>query len=205
MPSEATNQATVLEWRKLGFYYDRDDQAKVWRLTGSRAGLLRFRDTLMAYVADPRNASPSEHEHYGPYGYLEVMTWPEPGFDGHSIRGSLEHLARLAGLIESKIALACPGSHVLIRDEFATDSPYALVLDLREDGFDPAAADCLLNAEDACFPKVEDSPPTTGETTGEKAAQLAVDLCGARRKQDIDLAEEDGTKRTQRRVFLHQD
>jgi len=42
MPSEATNNATRREWRELGFFYDRDDENKVWRLTGSRAGLLRF-------------------------------------------------------------------------------------------------------------------------------------------------------------------
>src|SRR5580704_6177371 len=80
MPSDATNSATKLDWRELGFFYDRDDQARNWRLTGSRAGLLRFRDALLSYVADPRNALDSEREHYGPYSYLEVMTSPNPGF-----------------------------------------------------------------------------------------------------------------------------
>jgi hypothetical protein len=147
MPSDATNRATKREWRELGFFYDRDDQTRVWKLTSSRAGLLRFRDALLSYVADPRNASKSEHQHYGPYAYLEVMTWPEAGFDDHAIRGSLTDLARLAKLIEVKLAAARPGSSVLIREEFAADSPYALVLDLREDGFDPATADPLLPAE----------------------------------------------------------
>jgi hypothetical protein len=149
MPSDATNEATKKEWRELGFFYDRDNQAKVWKLTGSRAGLLRFRDVLLSYVADPRNASKSEHQHYGPYMYFEVMTWPEPGFDDHAIRGPLADLERLAKLIEGKLATARPGSSILIREEFAADSRYALVLDLREDGFDPAAADPLLRAEDA--------------------------------------------------------
>jgi len=77
------------------------------------------------------------------------MTAPEAGFDGHAIRGSLADLARLAGLIESELAAACPGSSVLIRDQFAVGSPYCLVLDVREDGFDPAAADPLLPSEEA--------------------------------------------------------
>src|SRR5437773_4027209 len=81
MPSDAANKATRREWRELGFFYDRDDQTRVWKLTSSRAGLLGFRDALLSYVADPRNALKSEHEHYGPYSYLEVMTWPEAGFD----------------------------------------------------------------------------------------------------------------------------
>jgi len=65
------------------------------------------------------NASKSEYEHYGPYAYLEVMTSPEAGFDDHAIRGSLTDLARLAKLIEIKIAAADPGSSVLIREELA--------------------------------------------------------------------------------------
>ena len=135
------------EWRELGFFYDRDDENRVWSLTGSRAGLLRFRDALLSYVANPRNASDSEHEHYGPYSYLEVMTSPNAGFDHHAIHGSVADLARLSALIEAKLATARPGSSIRIREEFAQDSPYALVLNLREDGFDPAAADALLAAE----------------------------------------------------------
>jgi hypothetical protein len=148
VPSDATNKTTRREWRELGFFYHRDDETKVWKLTGSRAGLLRFRDTLVSYVADHRNALKSKHEHYGPYSYLEVMTWPEAGFDKHAVRGSLADLTRLAKLVESKLATARPGSSVLIQDEFAPDSSYALVLDSREDSFDPATADPLLPAED---------------------------------------------------------
>ena len=148
VPSDATNRATRREWRELGFFYDRDDRTKVWKLTGSRAGLLRFRDALLSYVAVGRNALKSEHKHYGPYKYLEIMTWPEAGFDKHAVRGSLADLTRLAKLVESKLATALSGSPVLIQEEFAPDSPYALVLDLREDGFDPATADPILPAED---------------------------------------------------------
>ena len=144
MPSDATNEATRREWRKLGFFYDRDDQAKVWNLIGSRAGLLSFRDALLSYATDARNASQAEHEHHGPYSYLKVMTWPEAAFDRHAIRGPVMDLAQLAALIEVKLSMARAGSTVRIREEFAVDSPYALVLDLREDGFDPAAADPLL-------------------------------------------------------------
>jgi hypothetical protein len=147
MPSDITNRATRLEWRELGFFYDRDDQAKVWKLTGSRAGLLRFRDILFSYTANTRNATQSEHEHYGPYSYLKVMTWPEARFDDYAIRGSLTDLAHLASLIEAKLNGARPGSTVRIREEFAEDSPYALFLDVREDQFDPASADSLLPSE----------------------------------------------------------
>src|SRR3954466_13369192 len=144
MPSDATNQSTRREWRELGFFYDRDDQAKLWQLTGSRAGLLRFRDVLRSYAADPQNQLQSEHEHYGPYGYLEVMTWPEAGFDDHAIRGSLADIARLATIVEKKLAAALPGSTIRIREEFAANSPYELILEVKEDEFDPASADKAL-------------------------------------------------------------
>lgn len=116
MPSEATNRATRRGWRELGFFYDRDDQNKLWKLTGSRTGLLRFRDALLSYAADPRNALKSEHQHYGPYSYLTVMTWPEAGFNDYAIRGPLADLARLADLIETQLAKARPGSTVRIRE-----------------------------------------------------------------------------------------
>jgi hypothetical protein len=140
-PSAMTDERIKQEWRKLGFYCEMDREKKLWTLTGSRAGLLYFPDLLLGYVADPQNASDSEHQHYGPYGTLEIMTWPDAGFDSHAIRGSLVALTHLAEVIEAKLASAEPGSPILIREEFAAASPYSLVLDVRADGFDPASAD----------------------------------------------------------------
>src|SRR5205823_14310497 len=140
MPSDAANKATRREWRELGFFYDRDDQTRVWKLTSSRAGLLGFRDALLSYVADPRNALKSEHEHYGPYSYLEVMTWPEAGFDAHAIRGPLADLTRLAKPTEAKLATARPGPSLLLKKESAPDRLYCPALELREDTFDPATS-----------------------------------------------------------------
>ena len=144
MPSEATNKATRRQWRELGFFYSRDDSTKVWELRGSKTGLLRFRDELLAYSADPRYKVKAEHEHYGPYAYLKVMTWPETSIDQRTIRGPLGELARLAGIIETKLADAEPNSVIRIREEFAKDSPYSIVLSIQEDGFDPASADPRL-------------------------------------------------------------
>jgi hypothetical protein len=56
----------------------------------------------------------------------------------------LADLARLAMLIEAKLTTAEPGSAVHIQGEFDADSAYALVLEIREDSFDPATADPLL-------------------------------------------------------------
>ncbi len=42
MPSAKINEMTQREWRELGYFYDRDDSAKEWRLIGSKAGLRQF-------------------------------------------------------------------------------------------------------------------------------------------------------------------
>ena len=140
-PPGMTEDQIKREWRRLGFFCELDDQKKTWTLTGSRAGLLFFPDLLFGYVADPENAKDGDQKHYGPYGSLDIMTLPHAGFGGNAIRGSLIDLARLASLVELKLATAQPGERIPIREEYAEDSPYSLVLDIRADGFDPASAD----------------------------------------------------------------
>ena len=128
-------------WRKLGFFCEIEAEKRLWTLTGSRAGLLYFPDLILGYVNDPQNASDGSRQHYGPYGSLEVMTYPEAGFDSHAIRGSVTALTHLADLVGQKLAFAEPGDQIKIREEFALASPFTLLLDVRADGFDPAAAD----------------------------------------------------------------
>jgi len=128
------------EWRELGFYCHHDTKNREYRLIGSRSGLKRFSDLLRAFVADPRNELKSEHEHYGPYG-LEVMTWPEAGIDDHAIHGPLPKLAELALMVERQLAVAKPGDHISIRDAFAPNAEFSIILDVRPDGFDPPAAE----------------------------------------------------------------
>ena len=139
--ADLTDEQIKQQWRKLGFFCELDTEKRVWTLTGSRAGLLYFPDLLLGYVNDPKNAESGHKEHFGPYGSLEIMTYPEAGFDGHAIRGSLTDLERLASLVEEKLALAQPGEPIRIREEFAAASPYTLQLNIRADGFDPAVAD----------------------------------------------------------------
>lgn len=69
------------------------------------------------------------------------MTWPEAGFDVDSIRGSLDDLKRLAHIIDAKVASTAVGKSVRVQEEFAPNSPYGLVLNIRDNDFDPASAD----------------------------------------------------------------
>jgi hypothetical protein len=128
-------------WRKLGFFCEVDAEKRLWTLSGSRAGLLYFPDLLLGYINDPQNATDGSRQHYDPYGSLEIMTYPDAGFDGNSIRGSTAALTHLAELVEQKLAVAEAGDQIRIREEFAPESLFSLLLEVREDGFDPAAAD----------------------------------------------------------------
>jgi len=132
------------QWRELRFYYDRDDTAREWRLIGGRIGLLTFSERLTRYAADPRHALPSEHEHYGPYMYLKVMTWPTPGINEDSIHGPVEDLRHLAAMIAEKVMRMKMGEITKIKSQYAAEAAYAIVLELRADDFDPASLDPSL-------------------------------------------------------------
>ena len=156
-PAALTDEQIKQQWRKLGFFCELDDEKKNWHLTGSRAGLLYFPDLLLGYVNDPQNGASGTQKHYGPYGSLEIMTYPDAGIDGNAIRGSLDDLTRLAELVEAKLATAEVGSPIVIREEFAPQARYSLVLDVRPDGFDPSSMD-RVSLGTATEQKVEKGP-----------------------------------------------
>ena len=135
-------KATIQEWRDLGFHYDRDDYAKRWLIQGSREGMNRFAALLAAFAANPRNDVAFEHDHYGPYGYLKVMNTPgERGFTEKAINAPRRDFDALAALIRVRVSTAVPGMTFSVKESFAPHSVYDLVLDVREDGFDPSSED----------------------------------------------------------------
>lgn len=134
--------ATRNEWRDLGFYYAHDHTPRpAWRIVGSVAGLAAFRTLLLGYAARPSNAGEGEHEHYGPYFYLKVVTSKEPGIDGHSIHGTLDDLSRLAELVATAVGHAKAGDLIALGHAYVEKPAYDLLLDVRPDDFDPASAD----------------------------------------------------------------
>ena len=145
MPSEEVNAETREEWRELGFFYDCDDTERRWRLVGSKEGLGRFSHLLRTYAANPRHSAKSEHDHFGPYMYLKVMTCPEAGIDGDAIHGTLQDLVRLATVVDEWLATARPGDVEDLAPRYAPGAPYALQVTLKPDGFDPVTEDpCLM-------------------------------------------------------------
>lgn len=141
MPNSQINEMTQREWRELGFFYDRDDDAKEWRLIGAKAGLRQFAHAMQKYAAKPSNDLISEHEHFGPYSYLAVGTWTTSEITDHWIAGPLKDIQRLALTVISQLDAVSTGDCIYLRAEFAPLSPYDLVLEVKDDSYDPAKAD----------------------------------------------------------------
>jgi hypothetical protein len=139
--SDKLKKITIEEWRQLGYFYDRDEINKLWIITGSPFGIKTFANQLFQYSSNTNNKDISEHDHWGPYCYLKILTWDSCGFDKESIYGSLEDLNRLAELIYSKIQDDIINSVIRIKEEYTSNCEYTLELRIMEYGFDPAKAD----------------------------------------------------------------
>ena len=137
---------TKKEWRELGFYYDFDEQHFHWRWIGSKSGLLGFARLIDAYVSDPRNQKLSEHEHYGPYAYLKLMTAAEPQITESWICGRLSDLEKLSAIVKEHLHRSEVGSTFTIGDEYVAGSKTVIQFEVRENNFDPASKDIGLSS-----------------------------------------------------------
>lgn len=145
MISNETKNQTIKDWQDLGFYYDLNEEARVWFFIGSKNGLRKFTKLLKKYTSNPENKKISEHDHYGPYMYLKVMTWAESGIDENGIFGKLSDLKELGKLIEYKLENANEGTEFIIKNEYSENAEFSLHFFVKEDGFDPASIDPALS------------------------------------------------------------
>jgi hypothetical protein len=72
---------------------------------------------------------------------LEVGTSHQPEITEQWIGGPLVDLLRLATLIEQSAQANVVGKRIALRANFSPIAPYEIILDVREDTFDPASAD----------------------------------------------------------------
>ena len=141
MPSEAAKEAKRLAWRALGFFCGRNDAAKEWRIAGSVKGLRKFAAEIRKYASNPANDRLSEYTQFGPAMNLEVGTSHQTEITEQWIGGPLVELLRLATLIERSAQDNVVGKRIALRSNFSPLAPYELILDVRDDAFDPALAD----------------------------------------------------------------
>ena len=141
MSSEAAKEATRRAWRELGFFCGRDHAAKEWRIIGSVKGLRKFAAEIRSYASNPANDRLSEYTHFGPAMNLELGTSHQTEITEQWIGGPLMELLRLATLIERSAQANVVGKRIALRANFSPMAPYELILDVRDDAFDPASAD----------------------------------------------------------------
>lgn len=140
------DQMMIDEWRQLGFYYDRDDRLDVnqWKFFGSKKGLLNFVSLLDKYTDNPANDTLSEHEHYGPYSYLKIMTWDKPTITADYIAGTIQDLKILRNLILEKLGKTEAGRTFNIDKDYGQDNTITAKFFVMADNFDPVSMDELI-------------------------------------------------------------
>ena len=129
---------TIAEWNDLGFWYDVTPE-KGWVIRGSRAGLKKFATLLDAYAADPRNTVFSEHDHFGPYMYLKVVTSSSSEVNRDGIYGTLPDIVRLAILVRKHLLSCKTGDSFALAQAFSTASSTELTLVCEPASFNPGA------------------------------------------------------------------
>ena len=143
MPGEAANDAMRRAWRELGFFCGRDSAAKEWRIVVSVKGLRKFAAEIRKYASNPAHDRLSEYTHFGPAMNLELGTSHQTEITEQWIGGPLADLLRLATLIERSAQANVVGKRIALRANFSPMAPYELILDVRDEAFDPALADSI--------------------------------------------------------------
>jgi hypothetical protein len=141
MSSEAAKEATRRAWRELGFFCGRNAAAKEWRIVGSVKGLRKFAAEIRKYASNPANDRLSEYTQFGPAMNLEVGTSHQTEITEQWIGGPLVDLLRLATFIERSAQANVVGKCVALRSNFSPMAPYELILDVRDEAYDPASPD----------------------------------------------------------------
>lgn len=141
MASDAAKESTRRAWRELGFYCGKNDAAKEWRIVGSVKGLRKFAAEIRAYASNPANDRLSEYTQLGPAMNLEIGTSHQTEITEQWIGGPLADLLRFATFIERSVQDNVVGKCVALRSNFSPRAPYELILDVRDESFDPASAD----------------------------------------------------------------
>lgn len=141
------DQMLIDEWRRLGFFYDFDDRLSInqWRFYGSKQGLHYFGQLLEDYAHNPNNNKVSEHQHYGPYSYLKIITIEDQSIiTENAIGGTIAELRKLKTIIWDKLKNAKAGQTFNIDKDFGDNNTATAKFFIMADGFDPVSMDDLI-------------------------------------------------------------
>jgi hypothetical protein len=137
------DQRIKAEWRALGFYYElvENKNRNEWHFYGSRQGLQHFLELLDEYTNNPANDVDSEHQHYGPYNYLKIMTWHKPTITPNYIAGTITDLKTFRSILADKMDQTQSGQSFSIDEEYGADNTATLIFFVMEKDFDPVQLD----------------------------------------------------------------
>jgi hypothetical protein len=137
------DQMTTEEWRKLGFFYCQKAEANIneWQFYGSQQGLFKFVELLDKYIHNHNRHFNSEHDHYGPYMYLKIMTWDKPLITNNFIAGTINDLEKLKNIVKDKLAAAQSGQEFYIDKEYGVENTMGLRFIVLSADFDPPSLD----------------------------------------------------------------
>lgn len=141
------DQMMIDEWRELGFYYDLDQRVEVnqWRFYGSKSGLQNFVKLLDDYTNSPSRNVVFEHDHYGPYMYLKIITLDDQAIiNENAIGGTIADLKRLRNIIADKLNNAQPGQTFNIDKDYGEENTVSAKFFVMADDFDPVSMDELI-------------------------------------------------------------
>lgn len=141
------DQMMIDEWRQLGFYYDLDERLSVnqWRFYGSKSGLQNFVKLLDDYTSRANNNKAFEHDHYGPYMYLKIITLDDQAIiNDNAIGGTIADLKKLRNIIADKLNATAPGQTFNIDKDYGKDNTVTAKFFVMADNFDPVSMDELI-------------------------------------------------------------
>lgn len=141
MVSGAVKEVTRRAWRELGFYCGKDTTAKEWRIVGSVKGLKKFATEIRRYASNPAHDRLSEYMHLGPAMNLEICTSHQTEITDQWIGAPVMEFHHLAALVDRSVQANMVGKRIALRANFSPMASYELILDVRDDAFDPASAD----------------------------------------------------------------
>ena len=131
------------EWRELGFYYDLEESVNKneWKFYGSKQGLQNLVKLLEDYTNNSANDFPSEHDHYGPYSYLKIMTWDKATITENYIAGTIKDLKNFRNILAIKLEKFQVGQSFTIDKDYGVDNTATATFFIMENNFDPVSMD----------------------------------------------------------------
>jgi hypothetical protein len=137
-------EAVKDEWRKLGYYFELNKDEKKWVFISSKNGIEKFIDQIKDYIQNETNKDIGEHDHWGPYGDLKIMTTSVPQITNGFIGGNCTSFLELTELIEKNIKKITINESFFIQEEYVKDARTGIEFVIKDDDFDPASADKQL-------------------------------------------------------------